>query len=160
MEEIAERETQKHDGGDADGRVEEARASSLKDLMQVHPKTESDDGGLQEKFGQALAFDVKGMHGSESVDEATEERKGRRDESGRGEDQCQEKYVLAHRSSLRWRQERSPSSSFDGRLAELIGWIWWSEGVFGQCWRGGGHAREQKFEMLQQDLVAPDQCVK
>jgi hypothetical protein len=59
--------------------------------MQVHPKTESDDGGLQEKFGEALAFDVKGMHGSESVDEAAEERKGRGDESGRGEDEGQKK---------------------------------------------------------------------
>ncbi len=70
--------------------------------MQVHAKTEGNDGSLEEKFGQALAFDVKGMHGGESVDEAAEERKGRRDESGRGEDQCQEKYVLAHGSSLRW----------------------------------------------------------
>ena len=59
--------------------------------MQVHPKAESDDGGLQEKFGQALAFYVKGMHGCESIDEAAEERKGWRDESSRGEDQCQEK---------------------------------------------------------------------
>lgn len=91
MEEVAERETQEHDGGDAYGRVEEAGASSLKDLMQIHSKTEGHDGSLEEKFGQALAFDVKGMHGGESVDEAAEERKGRGDESGRGEDEGQKK---------------------------------------------------------------------
>jgi hypothetical protein len=39
---------------------------------------------LQQKFGQALAFDVKGMHGDEAVNEATEERERRGDESGRG----------------------------------------------------------------------------
>ena len=43
------------------GGVDKAGASGLKNLMQVHAKAEGDDGSLQQKFRQALAFDWKGM---------------------------------------------------------------------------------------------------
>ncbi len=123
MQYVAESETKQHDASDTDGGVEESRASGVHNFVQVHAKAEGNDGGLQQKFGQALAFEVKRMHGRESVDEAAQEREGRRDQAGRGQDQGQKEYVLAHGSSVPVEKKRRPSSSSDRRLAELIGWI-------------------------------------
>ncbi len=69
MKQIAEPKTHQHHRSDAHGGVEKARTSSLKNLMQVHAKAEGNDGGLQQKFRQALAFDVKGMSHNESIDQ-------------------------------------------------------------------------------------------
>ena len=62
--------------------------------MQVHAEAEGDDGGLQQKFRQALAFDVKGMVEGESVDQSAQKRDGRRDQAAGRQDQCQEKNML------------------------------------------------------------------
>jgi hypothetical protein len=40
----------------------------MRNLMQIHAETERDDGCLQQKFRQALAFDVKWVSDGESID--------------------------------------------------------------------------------------------
>lgn len=101
MKQVAEPKTQQHDTGDADGGVKETRAPRLQDLMQVHAKTESDDGSLQQEFRQPFAFTLKGVHGGKSKDKATQQREGRRDQAGRSQNQRQKEDALAHGSSLR-----------------------------------------------------------
>src|ERR1700758_3885979 len=96
MDEISEAESEQHDGGDADRGVEKAGASGVNDFVEGHAEAEPDDGGLQQEFRQALALDVKRMSEGESVHEACEKLKGRRDQAAGGEDDPQEKEALTH----------------------------------------------------------------
>ena len=56
MKEIAESEAHQHRRGDADGRVEKAGTSGVKNFMQVHAKAQGNHRSLQQKFRQTFAF--------------------------------------------------------------------------------------------------------
>ena len=96
MDQISEAESEQHDCGDADGGVEKAGASGVNDFVEIHAKAESDDGGLQQEFRQALALDVKRMGERETVHQAREKSERRRDEAAGGEDDPQEEEALTH----------------------------------------------------------------
>src|ERR1700747_2997696 len=96
MDEISEAESEQHDDGDADRGVEKAGASGVNDFVEIHAEAESDDGGLQEEFRQALALDVKRMGQGETVYEACEKSERRRNEAAGGEDDPQKEEALAH----------------------------------------------------------------
>lgn len=113
MNEVAKSETQQHRRRDAGGRVEEARASGLENLMKVHAKAEGNDRSLQQKFRQALAFDVKGVRYCESVDQTAKKRDGRRNQTACCQDECHEKCVLAHEESVVGTKDQRPSNNFD-----------------------------------------------
>lgn len=97
MDEISEAESEQHDGGDADRGVEKAGASGVNDFVEIHAEAESDDGGLQQEFRQALALDVKRMGQGETVYEACEKSERRRKETAGGENDPQKEEAFAHR---------------------------------------------------------------
>src|SRR5271169_4392297 len=121
--------------------------------MEVNAKAESDDGGLQQKFGEAFALDVKGMRDRESVDQTAQKSEGRGNQAARSQNQGQNEYGLAHCKESGRREERRPSSSFDWRLVELIGWTSPNAGVFLQARQEGGRARVRMCETRPRGLV-------
>ena len=56
LQQIAEAQAEQHRDSDAGGGVDEAGASGVENLMEVHAEAEGNDGSLQEKFREALAF--------------------------------------------------------------------------------------------------------
>ena len=76
------------------------------------------------------------------------------------QDQCQEKHVLAHGQSLPRRREQRPSSSFDSRSIELIGWNCPSGAAFVEYWGEAEHARARTSGTRPPDLAVPARCAK
>lgn len=68
--------------------------------MEVHAEAERYDGGLQEKFRQALALDVKWVNEAQSVREAGQKRDRRRDQATCSYDKAYEEEILFHISRV------------------------------------------------------------
>lgn len=83
--------------------------------MEIHAEAESDDGGLQQKFGELLAFGVEGVGEGQAIDESAEQGEWGRNETAGGKDECDEKDPFLHMKSLGWRGQLGPSSSFNWR---------------------------------------------
>src|ERR1700739_3386516 len=113
MDQISEAESEQHDSGDADRGVEKAGASGVNDFVEIHAEAESDDGGLQQEFRQALALDVKRMGERETVHKAREKSERRRDEAAGCEDDPHEEKLFAHTTECGVRLVPSPSSNFN-----------------------------------------------
>jgi hypothetical protein len=68
----------------------------MNNLMQVHAEAKGYDRSLQQEFCQALAFDLKWMRESESIDQTAQQRQWRRNQAARRQDHGQEKNLFAH----------------------------------------------------------------
>jgi hypothetical protein len=59
--------------------------------MEIHAEAESDDRGLQQKFGEFLAVDMERVGDGEAIEQATKQSEGWRDHAARGQDESDKK---------------------------------------------------------------------
>ena len=102
-----------HGAADADRRVKETGAAGMHHLLQIHAKSQGNDGGLQQQLGQRTALQAERMLDGEAESNSPSQRNGRRNNATGRKKKADEKDRSAVR--IAWLPPETLSALLSGR---------------------------------------------